>query len=163
MMTFKGLWCNDECSVNLFLAISPVLAAVCLNIQTKREDTANFQLYVARQFCHVFFSITRSQVRTIQRALRSHFCALYTYTWKENYLIISVVVPQDYFTVHIFPHFYCAINRHPVPSAETSLLLPQRLPGSRSPRGHRLQRDPQKQETRLPPSVLKHQNLFPQK
>ena len=161
MITFEGLWYNDEYSVNLFLIISPLLAAVCLNIPTKREDSKRSAL-CRTPVLPTLFSITRSQVQTIQRAhVTSNFCSLYMYMWKENYLIISVFIPQDHFTVHIFPHFYCAINLYPVPSAETSFFLPQRLPGSRSPRGHRLQRNPQKQETRLPQSVLKHQNLFP--
>lgn len=54
MITFEGLY-NDEYSVNVFLIISALLAAVCLNIQTKGVDTANFQLYVAHQFCQLFF------------------------------------------------------------------------------------------------------------
>lgn len=66
--------------------------------------------------------------------MTSHLCCLVMYMWKENYLIISFIFPQDYLTVHIFPHFYCVINLYPVCSAETSFFLPQGLSGSCSPR-----------------------------
>lgn len=133
-----------------------------LKHSNKRRRHSKLSALCSTPVLPTLFSITRSQVGTIKSAhVISHFCPLYTYTWKENYLIISVFIPRDYFTAHSFPHFYCAINLYPVPSAETSFFLPQRLPGSRSPKGHRLQRNPQKQETRLPQSDLKHQNLFP--
>lgn len=69
---------------------------------------------------------------------------------------LSGLLHSTYFSTFLLSHqsLSCAFCR-------LLFFLPRGMPGSCSPRGHRLQRDPQKQETRLPQSVLKHQNLFP--
>lgn len=145
----------------LFFNTSLCLAAVCLIIQSRREDTANFELYVAHQFSKSFFNnkVTSTNHSKCMWQVTSALCT-YTrerkITYQFQFLSLRITSQYIFFHISIVPLIFilCLLQK-------LLFFLLHRLPGSCSLRGQRLQRNPQKQETRLPLSVLKHQNLFP--
>lgn len=92
----------------LFFNTSLCLAAVCLIIQSRREDTANFELYVAHQFSKSFFNnkVTRTNHSKCMWQVTSALCTCTRerkITYQFQFLSLRITSQYIFFHISIVP------------------------------------------------------------